>query len=88
MSIFSGLEDRTVCFHCGGGLREWKVTDDPWIEHAYWFPMCHFVIDVKGKEFIEKACANKTDVTTTEVSIRFFFFERLFTCCFFVLKLY
>lgn len=68
MFIFLGLEDRTVCFHCGGGLREWKVTDDPWIEHAYWFPMCHFVIDVKGKEFIEKACANKTDVTTPEVS--------------------
>ena len=24
--------DKTVCFHCGGGLKEWLDTDEPWKE--------------------------------------------------------
>jgi hypothetical protein len=35
--------DETVCFHCGGGLHLWKVTDDVWEEHVRWFPFCVFV---------------------------------------------
>jgi len=29
-----GSQNRTVCFHCGGGLKDWLPTDDPWKEHA------------------------------------------------------
>jgi hypothetical protein len=29
--------DITTCFHCGGGLQNWRRTDDPWTEHALWF---------------------------------------------------
>ena len=41
--IFLGSEDRTLCFHCGGGLKNWLRTDDPWEEHAAWFPLCVYV---------------------------------------------
>ncbi|XP_052091940.1 uncharacterized protein LOC127728535 [Mytilus californianus] len=33
------------CFHCGGALKDWKSGDDPWNEHAKWFPQCGFVKD-------------------------------------------
>lgn len=26
------------CFFCYGGLQSWKRGDDPWTEHAKWFP--------------------------------------------------
>lgn len=42
------------CFHCDGGLRNWELTDDPWVEHAKWFPKCGFVNIVQGPEFIKE----------------------------------
>ncbi|KAF2975885.1 hypothetical protein EK904_008942 [Melospiza melodia maxima] len=33
-----GKGDHVVCFHCGGGLQEWKENEDPWDQHAKWFP--------------------------------------------------
>jgi len=28
--FFISSHDRTVCFHCVGGLTDWFPTDDPW----------------------------------------------------------
>lgn len=50
---YTGKGDQTVCFHCGGGLRDWEETDDPWVEHAAWFPKCTHVVLIKGPKFIE-----------------------------------
>ncbi|KAF1616522.1 E3 ubiquitin-protein ligase XIAP, partial [Eudyptes chrysocome] len=47
-----GNGDHVVCFHCGGGLQEWKENEDPWDQHAKWFPGCRFVRKEKGLEFI------------------------------------
>ncbi len=54
-----GTGDNTLCFHCNGGLKEWAAEDDPWIEHAAWFPRCNFLIVVKGQEFIDWARRKK-----------------------------
>ncbi|PNF29316.1 hypothetical protein B7P43_G07821 [Cryptotermes secundus] len=51
---YTGKEDQTVCFHCGGGLKDWEETDDPWVEHAVWFPKCIHVVLIKGWTFIEE----------------------------------
>ncbi|NXH21358.1 XIAP ligase, partial [Bucco capensis] len=48
----TGNGDHVVCFHCGGGLQEWKESEDPWDQHAKWFPGCSFVRNEKGMEFI------------------------------------
>ncbi|XP_068008201.1 E3 ubiquitin-protein ligase XIAP isoform X3 [Melanerpes formicivorus] len=48
----TGNGDHVVCFHCGGGLQEWKENEDPWDQHAKWFPGCSFVRNEKGMEFI------------------------------------
>ncbi|XP_061214079.1 E3 ubiquitin-protein ligase XIAP [Neopsephotus bourkii] len=47
-----GNGDHVLCFHCGGGLQEWKENEDPWEQHAKWFPGCRFVGKEKGIEFI------------------------------------
>lgn len=50
---YTGLSDHVRCFHCGGGLRNWAKDDDPWVQHAIWFPRCRFLINVKGQPFID-----------------------------------
>ncbi|CAC5365248.1 unnamed protein product [Mytilus coruscus] len=51
--LFAGYNDYTRCFHCGGGLRNWEAGDDPWVEHARWFPQCGFLKQNKGEDFIQ-----------------------------------
>ncbi|KAH9487777.1 Baculoviral IAP repeat-containing protein 7-A [Bulinus truncatus] len=48
---YQGYVDCVKCFHCGGKLRGWEKEDHPWVEHAKWFPSCHFVIQKKGHHF-------------------------------------
>src|SRR5258705_1604168 len=50
--IYTGIEDFTICFKCGGVLHHWEVIDDPWIEHAYTHFNCAHVLSEKGTEFI------------------------------------
>ena len=35
---FSGQDDVVRCFYCDGGVRNWSFGDDPWREHAKWYP--------------------------------------------------
>ncbi|XP_033742576.1 baculoviral IAP repeat-containing protein 7-like [Pecten maximus] len=50
--FYEGNHDYVRCFHCAGGLREWEPEDDPFIEHARWFPFCTFMRQLKGDRFI------------------------------------
>lgn len=51
---YTGKGDRVVCFHCGGGLKDWDQGDQPWVEHAKWFQKCHFLTFVKGHDFVQQ----------------------------------
>ncbi|XP_026475559.1 death-associated inhibitor of apoptosis 1-like [Ctenocephalides felis] len=62
--FYTGHEDRTLCFHCGGGLKDWEPEDAPWEQHARWFPTCVYVQLIKGKEFISKVAATMTAILT------------------------
>lgn len=33
-----GQRDTVQCFSCGGCLGDWEEGDNPWKEHAKWFP--------------------------------------------------
>ncbi|XP_070537500.1 baculoviral IAP repeat-containing protein 7-like [Ptychodera flava] len=50
---YTGIEDNVKCFHCDGALRNWEPTDEPWIEHARWFPKCQFVSKHRGSAFMK-----------------------------------
>ncbi len=51
--FYCGLSDHVRCFHCGNGLRNWTDEDNPWEEHARWYPDCNYVFLTKGHEYIE-----------------------------------
>ncbi|KAL3279746.1 hypothetical protein HHI36_017254 [Cryptolaemus montrouzieri] len=58
---YEGIGDQVRCFHCDGGLRHWDPEDDPWTEHARWFPLCSFVKIVKGQDFIVSCSKAQVD---------------------------
>jgi hypothetical protein len=69
VSMLAGKGDQTVCFHCGGGLRDWEETDDPWVEHAAWFPKCTHVVLIKGQAFIEECRQLKEPKAAVKVGV-------------------
>ncbi|XP_060599867.1 putative inhibitor of apoptosis [Ruditapes philippinarum] len=48
---FTGMGDCVRCFFCGGGMKNWQGEDNPWVEHARWFPDCEYVKLCKGNSF-------------------------------------
>ncbi|XP_062342175.1 baculoviral IAP repeat-containing protein 2 isoform X2 [Osmerus eperlanus] len=51
---YVGRNDDVKCFCCDGGLRCWESGDDPWVEHAKWFPRCEYLLQEKGQEFVQQ----------------------------------
>jgi len=51
--FYVGEGDKTICFFCGGAVCCWDINDDPWQEHARWYPECGFVKSQQGSEFVK-----------------------------------
>ncbi|CAK8695782.1 unnamed protein product [Clavelina lepadiformis] len=49
---YLGVRDRVKCWYCNGGLQNWERYDDPWEEHAKWFPTCEFILQQRGVEYV------------------------------------
>ena len=52
--LFTVQGGRTISFHCGGELKNWRPADFAWREHALWFPYCIYIRYIKGEEFIRE----------------------------------
>ncbi|XP_059581060.1 baculoviral IAP repeat-containing protein 1-like [Alligator mississippiensis] len=52
--FFTGEKDKVQCFACGGCLGNWEEGDDPWKEHAKWFPECEFLRHKKSSDEIKQ----------------------------------
>ncbi|OXB67870.1 hypothetical protein ASZ78_005552 [Callipepla squamata] len=50
--FYTGQGDVVRCFYCDGGMRNWAFGDDPWREHAKWYPRCEFLLRSMGREFV------------------------------------
>ncbi|NXF32018.1 BIR7B protein, partial [Nyctibius bracteatus] len=50
--FYTGEDDVVRCFYCDGGVRNWSFGDDPWREHAKWYPGCEFLLRSRGREFV------------------------------------
>ncbi|KAM3965044.1 inhibitor of apoptosis protein isoform 2-T2 [Aphomia sociella] len=62
---YTGTGDKTKCFFCDGGLKDWEINDDPWEEHALWFSRCYYVHHVKGPDYIKKVQKKHEESTST-----------------------
>ena len=51
---YLGERDRVKCWYCNGGLQNWERDDDPMEEHAKWFPLCEFVLQQKGPDYVHQ----------------------------------
>ncbi|XP_051947914.1 baculoviral IAP repeat-containing protein 7-like isoform X1 [Xyrauchen texanus] len=75
--FYTGHSDNVKCFFCDGGLRNWEPGDDPWQEHAKWFPQCEYLLQSRGREYvsnIQQSYFNMTErvggsLSSTEGSI-------------------
>ncbi|NXJ11397.1 BIR7B protein, partial [Odontophorus gujanensis] len=50
--FYTGQGDVVTCFYCDGDMRNWAFGDDPWREHAKWYPRCEFLLQSMGREFV------------------------------------
>ncbi|XP_026319133.1 baculoviral IAP repeat-containing protein 3 isoform X1 [Hyposmocoma kahamanoa] len=64
--FYTGQGDKTKCFYCDGGLKDWEEDDIPWEQHARWFKRCAFVLLVKGKQFVQKVITESCFIEANE----------------------
>lgn len=49
---YLGERDRVKCWYCGGGLQEFVENDDPWVEHAKFYPNCEHLLQQRGPGWV------------------------------------
>ncbi|KAK3588489.1 hypothetical protein CHS0354_012898 [Potamilus streckersoni] len=64
--FFTGNQDYTRCYQCGGGLRNWEPGDNPWIEHCRWYPTCPHVQKVKGQRFVNAVLKKQAELLSVQ----------------------
>ncbi|KAK3606641.1 hypothetical protein CHS0354_032116 [Potamilus streckersoni] len=64
--FFTGSQDYTRCYQCGGGLRNWEPGDNPWIEHCRWYPMCPHVQKGKGQRFVNAVLKKQAELLANQ----------------------
>ncbi len=57
--VYTGHNDAVICYSCKGGLHSWDSNDDPWKEHALWYPDCPFLLKKKGEAFVSRVRQQK-----------------------------
>ncbi|CAK8693020.1 unnamed protein product [Clavelina lepadiformis] len=55
--IYLNKGDRTKCFYCNGGLQFWSYNEEPWFEHAKWYPNCEYLLRRKGVEYVQSVAS-------------------------------
>lgn len=68
--FYTGVGDRVKCFSCGGKLKDWNDTHQPWEQHALWLGNCNFLKVMKGEEYIETIKLKYTKKQEEEESIQ------------------
>ncbi|KAM9330964.1 baculoviral IAP repeat-containing protein 1e-like [Gastrophryne carolinensis] len=61
--FFTGIRDLVQCFSCMGCLAVWEEEDDPWKEHAKWFPECEYLNSRNSENKLE--CKAKGSIPNT-----------------------
>lgn len=64
--FYTGQGDKTKCFYCGGGLKDWENDDVPWEQHARWFDRCPYVQLVKGRDYVQRVISEACVIRAAE----------------------
>uniref|UniRef100_A0A8D0HCL0 RING-type E3 ubiquitin transferase n=1 Tax=Sphenodon punctatus TaxID=8508 RepID=A0A8D0HCL0_SPHPU len=67
--FYTGHSDTVQCFYCDGSVRNWEHGDDPWTEHAKWFPRCEFLLQSRGRDFVSSAQDSYFNTLVSQVSL-------------------
>ena len=51
---YQGASDEVHCYKCSGILKGWQDDEQPWTEHARYFPLCTHLRLVKGDNFVKE----------------------------------
>ncbi|KAK3585594.1 hypothetical protein CHS0354_036780 [Potamilus streckersoni] len=68
--FYAGISDNVKCFFCDGGLRNFDARDDPWVEHAKYFPTCRYLLQCKGQGFINTRINHEREPTLGDLLAR------------------
>ncbi|XP_030025462.2 death-associated inhibitor of apoptosis 1 isoform X2 [Manduca sexta] len=64
--FYTGQGDKTKCFYCDGGLKDWENDDVPWEQHARWFDRCAYVQLVKGRDYVQRVLSEACVIRATD----------------------
>lgn len=70
--FYTGQGDKVRCFYCDGGLKDWQSEDEPWSEHARYFPDCSYVLLIKGEKYVKSIVKQKAlkEVNTEQANCK------------------
>ncbi|KFQ11289.1 Baculoviral IAP repeat-containing protein 7-B [Haliaeetus albicilla] len=74
--FYTGQDDVVRCFYCDGGVRNWSFGDDPWREHAKWYPGCEFLLRSRGREFVSSVQESFSSTLLSPFGLFFFCFGK------------
>lgn len=63
---YVGPNDQVRCFQCKLFLGTWDNQDDPWQQHSFYAPGCPYLIDMKGRHFVQNTVALMSRIQTLE----------------------
>lgn len=67
---YTGNSDQTLCYYCGGGLKDWESEDEPWEQHAKWFSKCCYLLTVKGQDYVNHVTGRSSGKQVNIVAIK------------------
>lgn len=65
--FYCKFADCVRCYYCGGGLRNWEPLDVPKEVHAQWYPMCAFLRNKFGDEYVNECQRRNPHIVEDEV---------------------
>ena len=60
--FYIGVSDWVKCWYCNGGLKSWEYGDEPCFEHAKWYPLCEYLLQKKGSQYVRDITARFQDL--------------------------
>nr|XP_039272842.1 uncharacterized protein LOC120347079 isoform X2 [Styela clava] len=67
---YLGEGDKCKCWVCGGGLNNFTEEDDPWTEHAKFYPECEFLLQQRGPGWVTSISVQNPNVQRPNLPVR------------------